>query len=236
MMVPVRTVVCLPTYQEVKNLDPLVREVLDVAPVDVLVADDRSSDGTAEAADRLALESKRVFVLHRQGPRSVARAYVDAFTWALDRGYEEIVQMDADFSHQPRYLPALLESLRTADVAIGSRYVAGGGVDSWSLPRRITSQLGNVYARAVMALPYQDITSGFVAFRRQVLEAIDVTDLSGEQRGFQLALKFRAHRAGFKIVEVPIHFWDRVVGASKLTAGDVLRTAASALKLRAVSD
>ena len=232
-MESVRTVICLPTYEEADNLEGLVREILDVAPVDVLVVDDQSPDGTGKVADHLATEYSRVRALHRRGPRSIARAYSDAFAWAIEQGYEQIFQMDADYSHQPRYLPALLAALESADVVIGSRYVPGGGVDSWSLPRRFVSHVGNTYARSVMGLPYKDTTSGFVGFKRHVLQAIDFPELSEERRGFQLALKFRAHRKGFTIVEVPIRFWDRVVGASKLTAVDAVQSAWSAVRIRA---
>ncbi|MCA9551624.1 MAG: polyprenol monophosphomannose synthase [Myxococcales bacterium] len=228
-----RPVICLPTYCERENLGPLVQEILEVAPTaDVLVVDSASPDGTGQLADELAGQYPRVKAMHIPGPGSMAAAYVQGFKAALAADYDVVVQMDADFSHQPRYLPGLLEGLTDADVSIGSRYVHGGGVEQWSLGRRVVSRAGNLYVGAVLSMPYKDTTSGFVAWRRHVLEAVDFEDLHAEGRAFQVELKFRAHRLGFTLVEVPIHFWDRVVGASKLTPKSAVDSMVSVLKFR----
>lgn len=232
-----RTVICMPTYCERDNLRPLVEELQQVAPeVDVLIVDDASPDGTGEVADELAAALPHVSVIHRTGPRSMAAAYIEAFARALDEGYEVVVQMDADFSHQPRYLPTLLEGVRGSDVALGSRYVSGGAVDQWSLGRRVASRAGNAYVSAVLGMPCQDATSGFVAWRRHVLQAVDFPDLLAQGRSFQIELKYRAHRQGFTIAEVPIHFWDRVVGASKLTPGSAVGSLVRVMKVRLQGD
>ena len=232
-----RAVICLPTYCERDNLGPLVQEVLEVVPdADVLVVDSASPDGTGQLADELAAQYPRVTALHIPGPGSMAAAYVRGFEAALEAGYDVVVQMDADFSHQPRYLPALIAGLEGADVAIGSRYVAGGGVEQWSLARRVASRAGNVYVGAVLAMPYKDSTSGFVAWKRHVLEAVDFAELHAEGRAFQVELKYRAHRLGYTVVEVPIHFWDRVVGASKLTPRSAVDSLVSVLKFRIKGD
>lgn len=155
-------------------------------------------------------------MLHRPHKDGVGRAYVAGFQRALDEGFDRIVQMDADFSHQPRYLPELLAALDHAEVAIGSRYVSGGGVETWGLLRRGVSGLGNTWARRALGMPYRDLTSGFGAFRRHVLEAVDLPSMHSEGYSFQIELKYRAHRLGFTIAEVPIVFFDRVVGQSKI--------------------
>jgi dolichol-phosphate mannosyltransferase len=232
-----RPVICLPTYCERENLGPLVEEILEVVPgADVLVVDSASPDGTGALADTLAARHPRVKVLHIPGPGSMAAAYVQGFKAALERGYDVVVQMDADFSHQPRYLPGLLDGLQNAEVAIGSRYVEGGGVEQWSLARRVVSRAGNLYVGAVLTMPYKDATSGFVAWKRHVLEAVDFEELHAEGRAFQVELKYRAHRLGFSVVEVPIHFWDRVVGASKLTPRSAMDSMVSVLKFRLKGD
>jgi len=232
-----RTVICIPTYNECDNLAPLVEEILaSIDAVDVMVIDGHSTDGTADIARDLAKKSDRVSLVQPVAGGSVATAYAEGFRQALRDGYEQIVQMDADFSHQPRYLKHLLEGLQTSDVVIGSRYVAGGSVDQWSLARRLVSRAGNVYVGTVLQMPYQDTTSGFVAFRRHVLEAVDFEELQGEGRAFQVELKYRAHRLGFTITEVPIHFWDRVVGSSKLTTMSAVDSLVNVLKVRLKGD
>ena len=232
-----RSVICMPTYCERDNLRPLVEELRVAAPeVDVLVVDDASPDGTGEVADALAAEHAHVSVIHRTGRPSMSAAYIEGFARALDEGYEIVVQMDADFSHQPRYVPRLIEAAKTADVALGSRYVSGGAVDQWSLGRRVASRAGNVYVGAVLGMPCRDATSGFVAWRRHVLKAVDFPDLVSQGRSFQIELKYRAHRQGFTLTEVPIHFWDRVVGASKLTPGGALGSLVRVMKVRLQGD
>jgi dolichol-phosphate mannosyltransferase len=227
-----RTVVCLPTYEERENLPALVEELLRTAPVDLLIMDDASPDGTGQLADELAAHEPRLRVRHGPGRRGIARAYQEALQAALDEGYDQVVQMDADFSHQPRYLPLLLEALTTADVAVGSRYARGGQVEKWSLSRRLVSSAANLYASSVLQLPCRDSTAGFVAYRRHVLEAIDFGAIASDGAALQVALKYRAHRLGFTVVEVPIHVWDRVVGSSKLDVQAVTSAAWQVLQLR----
>lgn len=228
-----RGLVCLPTYEERENLAPLLDEILSLTRFDIVVVDDNSPDGTGDYAQKVADSNDRVFAIQRQGPRSLAGAYVDAFRFALASDYEQIFQMDADLSHQPRYLPALSTALGSADVAVGSRYVAGGAVNQWSWQRRAVSRAGNFVAKQIMKLPLRDATSGFVGFRRQVLETVDFGSLGSEGRGFQIGLKYHAHRRGFSMLEVPIHFWDRVVGASKLTPRDAVDSFVSMVRVRA---
>lgn len=232
-----RTVVCIPTYCERENLAPLVEEIVETVPeVDVLVIDGQSPDGTGALADELADKHGRVQALHMAHTGTMATALAEGFRRALSAGYDQIVQMDADFSHQPRYLRGVLDAFERADVVIGSRYVDGGRVDQWSVGRRVVSRAGNIYAGAMLGMPYRDATSGFVGFKRHVLEAVDFEELEGEGRAFQIEMKYRAHRLGFTIVEVPIHFWDRVVGTSKLTSKNAVDSFVSVLKVRLKGD
>lgn len=212
-----RTVICIPTYNERENLPSLAEEILATTGADIMVLDDNSPDGTGQVADLLAKKDPRVSVVHRKQKEGLGRAYLDGFRRAIDAGYDRIFEMDADFSHQPRYLPELFVALDNADVVVGSRYVAGGGTENWGLRRRTLSQGGNVYARTVLGMPYRDVTAGFVGFRRHVLEAIDLSSIASEGYAFQIELKYRAHRLGFTIVEVPIVFFDRVAGSSKMS-------------------
>lgn len=210
-----RTVICMPTYNERENLPSLIEEILATVDADVMILDDASPDGTGRAADLLAEKHDRVQVVHREKKMGVGAAYKDGFARALEQGYERIFEMDADFSHQPRYLPDLEAALEDADVVIGSRYVEGGGIENCKASRRLISLVSNTAAGAILGLPVSDATAGFVGFRRHVLETIDFATIEGEGYGFQVELKFRAYRAGFQLVEIPILFWDRVAGASK---------------------
>lgn len=227
-----RTVICMPTYNERENLPSLLEEILATVDADIMVLDDDSPDGTGAAADLLAKKHPRIQVVHRTQKLGIAAAYVDGFRRALDLGYERILQMDADYSHQPRYLPKLLAAFDGADVVVGSRYVEGGSVEQWSLPRRALSRAGNSYANTLLGLPYRDATAGYCGYKRHVLEAIDYAASSHDNHAFQVELKYRAHQMGFTIVEVPIMFWDRVVGASKLPPRAAVGSAMRLLKLR----
>lgn len=209
--------VVLPTYDERDNLPRIVPAILAELPgAHVLVVDDQSPDGTGALADALAAEDGRVHVLHRTGPRGLGRAYLAGFRWALARDYDFVFEMDADFSHQPRYLPVFLDRARDADLVLGSRYVRGGGVEGWAWYRRWLSRGGNRYARSVLGLPYSDLTGGYKCFRRKVLESIDLDAVRTVGYGFQIELTWRAARAGFRIVEIPIVFPDRMAGESKM--------------------
>ncbi len=228
-----RIVICIPTYNERENLPSLVEEVLAVEPrADVMVLDDDSPDGTGQVADLIAKREPRVTVVHRARKEGIGRAYVDGFRRALAGGYDAIVQMDGDFSHQPRFLPEILRAAETSDVVVGSRYVDGSRVETWGVPRRVLSAAGNLYARSVFGMQERDLTSGFVVYRRHVLEAIGLDNIQSESYAFQLELKFRAHQLGFTIAEVPIVFFDRVVGLSKLQRGRVGEALLGVVKLR----
>lgn len=219
-----RATVCLPTYDERENLEPMVRALGEVLPPGgrVLVIDDDSPDGTGELADRLAAELPWLDVLHRKHKDGLGRAYVDGFRRALADGAELICEIDCDFSHDPRDVPRLIAAVESgADVALGSRYVAGGGVRNWSLLRRLISRGASVYTRLLL-MPVRDPTGGFKCFRREVLERVDLDRVHGAGYVFQIELTYRARQAGFRVVEVPIVFADRTVGQSKMSRAIVL--------------
>jgi dolichol-phosphate mannosyltransferase len=218
-----RAVICLPTYDERENLAPIVEAIHATVPaVDVLVIDDDSPDGTGRLADELAARDPRVKVLHRAAKQGLGRAYLAGFAWALERGYGLVLEMDADFSHDPRHLPALLQAAEGADLALGSRYVPGGGTVRWGLGRRLVSRGGSLYARTILGIPVRDLTGGFKCFRREVLEAVDLPSVECSGYAFQIELTYRALRRGFRVVEVPIVFADRRVGRSKMSRRIVL--------------
>jgi dolichol-phosphate mannosyltransferase len=209
----------LPTYNEAGNLERFVAAVRDKLPASarILVVDDNSPDGTGEIADRLAAEDERVSVLHRERKEGLGPAYIAGFRRALEQGAGYVVEMDSDFSHDPAYLPRLLEAGERADLAIGSRYVDGGGVSDWSALRRGISRGGSAYARLVLGVGVRDLTGGFKCFRREVLEAIDLEAISSRGYAFQIEMTYRAIQRGFRVVEVPIVFRDREVGSSKMS-------------------
>jgi dolichol-phosphate mannosyltransferase len=216
--VPVpKAVVCLPTYNELENLEPMLRALGD-KDVRVLVIDDNSPDGTGELADRLAQELDYVDVLHRERKEGLGPAYLAGFHRALSDGAELVLEMDCDFSHDPNDVPRLLAAVEHgADLALGSRYVPGGGVRNWGLVRRLISEGGSLYARVLLGVKVQDLTGGFKCYRRGVLEAIDLDAVDSKGYAFQIETTYRALRAGFKVVEVPITFADREVGGSKMS-------------------
>ncbi|MGI8606315.1 MAG: polyprenol monophosphomannose synthase [Gaiellaceae bacterium] len=218
----VRLVVCLPTYNEIQNLEPMVRalgEVFEREALDgrVLVIEDASPDGTGELANRLAAELPYVEVLHRQAKQGLGPAYIAGFRRALAEEAELVMEMDCDFSHSPDHLPRLVLAASRADLVIGSRYVPGGRVENWGLGRRLVSRAGSVYARLVLGIDVHDLTGGFKCFHRIVLETIDLDSVSSLGYTFQVETTYRARRAGFRIEEVPIAFSDREVGGSKMT-------------------
>jgi dolichol-phosphate mannosyltransferase len=184
----------------------------------VLVVDDSSPDGTGQIADRLAAELPQVEVLHRANKEGLGRAYLAGFKYALDAGADFVLEMDSDFSHDPKDLPRLLEAAKDADLVLGSRYIEGGGVTDWSLTRRLLSRGGSSYARHVLGIPVRDLTGGFKCFRREVLETLDLESIQADGYGFQIELTYCAIRAGFRVVEVPIVFRDRQAGVSKMSA------------------
>ncbi len=218
-----RAVVCLPTYNEKETLEAIVTAILGAAPeVDVLVIDDSSPDGTGQLADGYAARDPRVKVLHRAGKEGLGKAYLAGFAWALERGYALVLEMDADFSHDPRYLPAMLATAQEADVVLGSRYVPGGGTVNWGAGRKLLSRGGSFYARTILGVGVRDLTGGFKCFRREVLEAIELETVECSGYAFQIELTFRALRRGFRVAELPIVFEDRRVGQSKMSRRIVL--------------
>lgn len=211
--------VIIPTYNERENLEPISTAVLKADPrVDILVVDDNSPDGTGKLADELAAKEPRLRVLHREKKQGLGRAYLHAFRWALEHGYQYIIEMDADFSHDPRYLPGLLDTaMGGADIALGSRYVEGGGTVNWGVGRQLISQGGSLYARTILGVKIRDLTGGFKCFNRRVLEAIDLDAVQSSGYAFQIELTYRALKKGFTVKEIPIVFEDRRVGQSKMS-------------------
>ncbi|CAN5455919.1 hypothetical protein BH20ACT15_BH20ACT15_08320 [soil metagenome] len=211
--------VVLPTYNEADNIERLVEAVRERLPEDrrILVVDDNSPDGTGEIADRLAGEHDDVEVLHRESKEGLGPAYIAGFRVALAGGAELVMEMDSDFSHDPAYIPQLLRAVESADLAIGSRYVPGGGVTEWGKMRRFISRGGSRYARSILGVEVRDLTGGFKCFRREVLKAIDLDDVAALGYAFQVEMTYRAIVAGFSVIEVPIVFRDRTEGVSKMS-------------------
>lgn len=213
-----KALIIIPTYNEVDNLRPLLKEIASYAPeADILVVDDNSPDGTGQLADEIHNEDPRVHVLHRAGKLGLGTAYIAGFNYAIAHSYDVAFEMDADFSHNPRYLPDFLQAIKHADLVIGSRYIAGGGTPNWSLLRRFISGGGNVFARFMLSIPVHDCTAGFRCYRRAVLESIDLDAIQSQGYAFQVELAYRVAQQGFRIVETPIIFTDRRVGKSKMS-------------------
>ena len=220
-----RVLVIVPTYQERENIEAVVRRVLDcVDTADVLVVDDDSPDGTGKIADELAAADPRVQVLHRTAKAGLGAAYIAGFDWGLARGYGVLVEMDADGSHPPEQLPRLLAALSDADLVLGSRYVPGGAVVNWPRSREFLSRGANIYSRALLGIPLRDMTGGYRAYRRTVLEAIDYPNVASQGYCFQVDLARRVVAAGYRVVEVPITFVERERGESKMS-GEIVREA-----------
>jgi dolichol-phosphate mannosyltransferase len=219
-----RAVVCLPTYNERDNVEVMVRALLErLGPDDrVLVIDDSSPDGTGEIADGLAAAEPRVAVLHRPQKEGLGPAYLAGFRRALADGAELVLEMDCDFSHDPDDVPKLIAASRDADLVLGSRYVRGGRVENWGLARRFVSRAGSLYAQVLLLVPVRDLTGGFKCYRRAVLERIDLDGVSSRGYAFQIETTYRALRAGFRVLELPITFVDREVGSSKMSRAIVL--------------
>jgi dolichol-phosphate mannosyltransferase len=220
----VRACVCLPTYNEQENIEPMLRALGRVLGPDdrVLVIDDGSPDGTGEIAERLATELPFVDVLQRERKEGLGPAYVAGFERALAEGAELVLEMDCDFSHDPADVPRLIEAAADADLVLGSRYVEGGGTRDWGLARRAISSGGSLYARLLLGIPVRDLTGGFKCYRRSVLEAIELGTISARGYAFQIETTYRALRAGFRVLEIPITFSDREVGGSKMSRKIVL--------------
>jgi dolichol-phosphate mannosyltransferase len=229
----------LPTYNEAQNLEPMVQAALPRlaeggGEATILVVDDSSPDGTGAIADRLAAANPAVRVLHRTAKEGLGRAYLAGFAAALEGGADLILQMDCDFSHDPADLPRLIAASGSADLTLGSRYMPGGGVENWALPRRILSRGGCLYARLILGVPVRDLTGGFKCWRRRALEALDLEGVDAHGYGFQIEMTYRAIKAGQSVTEVPIVFRERREGQSKMTARITLEAVwkVPALRLR----
>jgi dolichol-phosphate mannosyltransferase len=220
------SLVIIPTINERENLEKLIPVILDVGKsIDILVVDDNSSDGTGSLVDQFALETGRVHVLHRPARMGFGSAYIDGFKYAIQQtDAKYIFEMDADFSHDPKYLPDFLEAIQEADLVIGSRYVNGISIVNWPLNRFIISMFGNWYARTITRLPLTDLTAGFKCFRRELLEQIDLDSIRSEGYSFQIEVNYLVWKSGFRIKEVPIIFVERSIGESKIT-GKIVREA-----------
>jgi dolichol-phosphate mannosyltransferase len=217
-----RVLVVIPTYNEAENIGEIIARVRRAVPeAEILVADDASPDGTGEIVDRLAADDSRIHVLHRPGKQGLGTAYVAGFGWARERGFDVVVEMDADGSHAPEQLPRLLTALRTADVVLGSRWVPGGRVVNWPLRRELLSRTANLYTRLALGMPVRDATGGYRAYRMPVLEKIEVDTVASQGYCFQIDLAWRAWRHGLRVVEIPITFSDRERGASKMSSAVV---------------
>ena len=218
-----KVVVVIPTYNESGTISEVVSRVLaSTREADVLVVDDNSPDGTGKIADTYALREQRVRVLHRPGKAGLGPAYVAGFKDALARGYDAVIEMDADLSHSPEDVPRLIEAVASADLVLGSRYAPGGGTRNWSKNRERLSRVGNTYARAALRVPVHDATAGFRIYRRGVLEELPLDEINSAGYGFQIEMLWRTWLAGFKVVEIPIIFTERREGVSKMSRSIVL--------------
>lgn len=227
------TWVVLPTYNEIENLPQIAPAILEQLPDStLLVVDDSSPDGTGMLADQMAAENARIKVVHRPTKQGLGKAYVTGFQTALKSGAERVVQMDADWSHDPKYLPSLVDGLDSNDLVIGSRYVPGGGVRNWGVMRRVVSRGGSLFARTVLRLSPHDLTGGFKAWRRETLGGLPWAALHSGGYVFQIETTFLASRAGARIREVPIVFVDRRLGASKMSRRIIVEALAVVLRLR----
>jgi len=227
-----RALVCMATYNERENLASLIQEIHKVVPaVDVLVIDDNSPDGTGQIADQLAAADPRVHVIHRAGKLGLGTAIVAAMRYAIDKNYDVMVNMDADFSHHPRYLPAMLQGMKQNDVMIGSRYVPGGGTVNWPLSRRLMSGGVNLIVRILMRLPARDTSGGYRAYRVAKLRRVNLDNLVSRGYSFQQEVLYRCRNAGCKIGETPIIFEDRRLGATKANLREMVRSLSTILYL-----
>jgi dolichol-phosphate mannosyltransferase len=228
-----RTLIVLPTYNERENIGELAPQLFQIAPnADVLLVDDNSPDGTAMFAEQLFCAEPRFSILRRTGSRSFGRSLLDGYRAAVERGYARLVQMDADFSHEPKMVPALIDSSRDAHVVIGSRYCSGGRVVNWPWHRRVISRFANEYVSAITGLTVRDSTSGFKCYARRALQCLLEIGITSEGYAFQVETVFRAQREGLRIVEIPITFTDRRAGQSKMSGKVILESALEPWRLR----
>ena len=234
-----KTLIIIPTYNERQNIEPLFEAIFTVNnDVNILIVDDNSPDKTYELVEELSqnLYKDRVFLLRRAGKLGLGTAYVAGFKWALERGYDYIMEMDADFSHNPIYINDFLREIKTADLVIGSRYVHGGGVVNWGIGRKFISRGGGIYSRIILGIPVNDVTGGYKCFRREVLESIDLDSVKSNGYSFQIEMNYRTYLKGFRIKEVPIIFEDRRVGQSKMSRKIFMEAIMMVWRLRLAKD
>ena len=228
-----KPLIIIPTYNEKENIEDITRAVLALPhDFEVLIVDDNSPDGTGDIADRLAENDPRIHVLHRAEKRGLGQAYIAGFRWGLAREYDLMFEMDADFSHRPDYLNDFMVAIRDADLVLGSRYISGVNVINWPLGRLLISYFANRYSQVVTGLPVRDATGGFKCFRRKVLESIDLDKVKSTGYAFQIEMTMRAAARGFTVREIPIVFYDRLRGASKMSFGIAREAAFLVWKLR----
>lgn len=228
-----KTLIIIPTYNERENIERMLTAVHAAVPdVEILVVDDGSPDGTGDLVEACGKSDARVHLLRRSGKLGLGTAYLAGFAFALERDYQRIFEMDADFSHDPKYLQPMLDASESADMVIGSRYVEGGGTVDWGLSRRLISRGGGLYARTILGLDIQDLTAGFVCYRRETLEKIALGKVFSTGYCFQIELKYRVHRAGLRLREIPIVFPDRVAGVSKMSAEIAREALVQVLRLK----
>ncbi len=229
-----RNLIIIPTYNEIENLQPITEQILALCSesTEILIVDDGSPDGTGNLAETLSQNQPRVHVLHRSGKLGLGTAYVAGFKWGLQKGFDGMIEMDADFSHHPKYLPRMIELLKDYDVAVGSRYVSGGGTINWGLGRKFISKGGSLYSRVILGAPIRDFTGGFNGWKRHVLESIGLDEIESDGYSFQIELKYRAFLKGYRIKEFPIVFEDRKVGHSKMNKAIVFEALAKVWRFR----
>ncbi|EFH90079.1 polyprenol monophosphomannose synthase [Ktedonobacter racemifer] len=228
-----KTLIIIPTYNEYENLRPLLESIFSFAPqTHILVVDDNSPDNTGKLADEISANDPRVHVLHRAGKLGLGTAYIAGFRYAIEHAYDAAFEMDADFSHDPKYLPNFLKEIENADLVIGSRYIPGGSTPNWSITRRLISGCGNIFARFMLGIPVQDCTAGYRCYRRRVLETINLDTIESQGYAFQVELAYRVMKHGFKIVETPITFMDRRVGSSKMSKNIVFEAFTFVIRTR----
>ena len=226
--------IVIPTYNEKNNIEKLLKMIfeLNIKGLNVLVVDDNSPDGTSQLIEKLKNQYANLNLLHRQEKAGLGTAYVAGFKMALSYGAKYIFEMDADLSHHPKYIPDFLDAIKKSDIVLGSRYIKNGGVSNWNLSRRLISRFGNIYARILLGLPYRDLTGGFKCYKRKVLEDLGLDNFSSVGYNFQIESTNAAHKAGFKIVEIPIIFTERAEGKSKFNFKIIIESFYKVLQLR----
>ncbi|MFA5779115.1 MAG: polyprenol monophosphomannose synthase [Elusimicrobiota bacterium] len=211
-----KSLIIIPTYNEKENVEKIVEQIT-CKRFYILIIDDNSPDGTGSILDKLKIKNEKLEIIHREKKLGLGTAYIQGFKWALERDFDYIFTMDADFSHNPEYLPEFVKKLDEFDLIIGSRYVRCGGIRNWPVQRKLISRCGNFYAKTILHFPINDSTTGFMGFRRQVLEKIDLDEVKSEGYGFLIEMKYRTYKLGYKIFEYPIFFTDRTLGKSKIS-------------------